>query len=268
VADATTGVANLVHGPSPGLRHDLTAATLVVATAFFAFAFACTRRPVAEPPGADGAAEAAPARAHAVSEDEPGTYMGRRIAATMSYLAIRWLERADREETEQPEKVLDALTPLEGLTVADVGAGSGYFTVRLARRVGARGVVYATDLQPEMIAFLKERVAREGLANVRPLVVAEGAPGLPDDAIDLVLMVDVYHEMAEPGPNLVGLRRALRPGGRLVLVEYRGEDPEVPIKVDHKMTLAQIRLEVEAAGFELVESLEFLPYQRVVIFRR
>ena len=188
-------------------------------------------------------------------------YRGRTIAQTCSYLGAEWLDRPDREAREQPDKVLDALKLTPDMTVADVGAGTGYFTVRIAKRVAK---VYATDAQPEMIELLRKRVA--GAPNVEPVLAGEHDAGLPERCCDLEILVDVYHELSDPPAVVAGLRRALKPDGRLVLVEYRGEDPAVAIKPAHKMTLAQIRSELEPLGFRFVDSLEILPDQRVVIF--
>jgi ubiquinone/menaquinone biosynthesis C-methylase UbiE len=184
----------------------------------------------------------------------------------MSYRGADWLDRADRETTEQPEHVLDVLALREGAVVADLGAGSGYFTVRLARRVGPRGRVLATDLQPEMLTLLRARVNRDRLANVVPILATASDAKLPTRELDLVLMVDVYHELPRPAATLAQIRTALRPEGRLALVEYRGEDPAVPIKEEHKMTLLQIKKELEANGFVFRSSDESLPQQRIVIF--
>ncbi len=194
------------------------------------------------------------------SAHEPdGTYAGRAIAPTMSYLGAAWLDRPEREAREQPERVLDALAIKPTDVVADVGAGTGYFALRLAKHAMH---VFATDLQPEMRAQLGIRA--DGVKNLEVRSATATDSGLPAGCCDLVLMVDVYHELADPAAVMATVRRALRPGGRLVLVEYRGEDPAVPIKPEHKMTLAQIRKEL--AGWRFVESLEFLPDQRVVIF--
>jgi ubiquinone/menaquinone biosynthesis C-methylase UbiE len=192
--------------------------------------------------------------------------MGRTLASPMSYQGADWLERADRETTEQPEHVLDVLGVKEGMTVADVGAGSGYFTVRIGRRVGPRGRVLATDLQPEMLDLLRAKVAKANLVNVVPVLATESDAKLPRRELDLVLMVDVYHELPRPAATLAQVRAALRPEGRLALVEYRGEDPEVPIKPEHKTTLAQIRRELEANGFVFRSSDESLPQQRIIVF--
>jgi len=197
-----------------------------------------------------------------------GTYEGRRIAQTCSYLGADWLDRPDRAEREQPERVLDLLHVAPGMAVADVGAGTGYFTVRLARRVAPGGSVYATELQPEMLRMLDARVSKEGARNVQLVAATEHDAKLPDRCCDVVMLVDVYHELTDPPGVMAGIRRALKPSGRLVLVEYRGEDPAVPIKPEHKMTLAQIKKELVPLGFAFVVSHEELPDQRVVEFVR
>jgi ubiquinone/menaquinone biosynthesis C-methylase UbiE len=184
-------------------------------------------------------------------------------AATCSYLGADWLDRPEREQREQPEKVLDALKLTRDMVVADVGAGTGYFTVRLAKRVKT---VHATDLQPEMLRMLDARLGKEKITNVVLHRAGDHDAALPADCCDLVLLVDVYHELADPQAVMRGIHKALHPSGRLVLVEYRGEDPSVPIKPEHKMTLAQIKSELEPLGFQFLDSLEFLPDQRVVEF--
>jgi SAM-dependent methyltransferase len=193
-------------------------------------------------------------------------YEGRPIADLCTGAA--WLDRPDRDAREQPERVLDALSLVPGMTVADVGAGTGYFTVRLARRVGPRGVVYATELSPEMLRLLDARVAREQQSNVLPKLATATDAGLPARCCDLVLLVDVYHELTDPPAVMGGIRLALKERGRLALVEYRGEDRALAIKPEHKMTLARLRAELEPLGFAFAESLEFLPDQRIVLFTR
>jgi protein-L-isoaspartate O-methyltransferase len=194
-----------------------------------------------------------------------GRYQGRPIASTCSYLGADWLDRPERAQREQPERVLDALQLDPHGTVADVGAGTGYFTVRLAHRVAH---VHATDLQPEMLQLLGDRIAREHLTNVELHLATDHDAALPARCCDLILLVDVYHELSDPPAVMAGIRRALTDRGRLVLVEYRGEDPAVAIKPEHKMTLRQIRQELTQLGFHFRASLEFLPDQRVVIFDR
>lgn len=191
---------------------------------------------------------------------------GRRFANVMGWEGAEWLERSEREQEEEPDRGLDALGPLSGLSVADVGAGSGYFTVRLASRVGAKGRVYANDLQPEMLKMLASRLARERISNVTLVQGGVDNPRLPNNAIDLVLMVDVYHEFSEPQKMLRAIRAALKPDGRLVLFEYRKEDPDVPIRFEHKMSVAEARLELEAEGFALSKVDTRLPRQHILIF--
>jgi ubiquinone/menaquinone biosynthesis C-methylase UbiE len=195
-------------------------------------------------------------------------YMGRPIADVMTYHGADWLVRAEREQEEQPDAMLDALKIAQGATVADVGAGVGYTSVRLARRVGAKGTVYATDIQPEMLRMLVANAGDAGVKNIKPIRCTASDPKLPEGQLDLILMVDVYHECSDPEATLQGLRKALKPGGRLVLVEFRAEDPEVPIKPEHKMTLAQVRRELEPQGFAFKESLEFLPWQHIIVFAK
>jgi SAM-dependent methyltransferase len=193
---------------------------------------------------------------------------GRRVANVMGWQGAEWLERAERAREEEPDKALDALGPLTALTVADVGAGSGYFTVRLAARVGATGRVYANDLQPEMLKMLAARLAREHVRNVTLVPGAIDDPRLPASSIDVVLMVDVYHELSEPQKMLRALRSALKPGGRLVLLEYRKEDPEIPIRFEHKMSVAEVKMELEAEGFILARVDDRLPRQHILIFSK
>jgi SAM-dependent methyltransferase len=193
---------------------------------------------------------------------------GRRLANVMGWEAADWLERSERGVEEEPDKALDALGNLTGATVADVGAGSGYFSVRLAARVGPGGRVYANDLQPEMLRMLSARLARERITNVIPVQGAIDDPKLPPSALDLVLMVDVYHEFSEPQKMLRGIRSALKPGGRLVLLEYRKEDPNVPIRLEHKMTVNEARMELEAEGFRFTKVDGRLPRQHILIFVR
>jgi SAM-dependent methyltransferase len=203
------------------------------------------------------------------SDDGPAkTFKGRAIAPAMSYQGAGWLERSDREATEQPEKVLDTLKIVPGSVVADIGAGTGYFSVRLAKRVGPQGRVLATDIQPQMLALLKENVHAAGIRNIEPLLCTPTDAKLPEGQLDLALMVDVYHELAYPEETVAQVRRALKPDGRLVLVEYRGEDASVPIKPEHRMTLAQVRAELEPMGFRLQDVFEFLVYQRVIVFKK
>jgi ubiquinone/menaquinone biosynthesis C-methylase UbiE len=203
-------------------------------------------------------ATAQPAGTHPVS--------GRVYALPMSVEGAPWLERPEREREESPDLAVRLLRIPRGATVADIGAGSGYFTVRLARAVGDKGRVYATDLQPGMLELLQKNIARERLANVTPVLGTVADPRLPEASIDLVLMVDVYHELSQPQTMLRRIREALKPDGRLALIEYRAEDPDVPIRPEHKMTKAQVRLEVEHEGFRQVRVYDDLPRQHLIVF--
>jgi ubiquinone/menaquinone biosynthesis C-methylase UbiE len=194
--------------------------------------------------------------------------MGRPIADVMSWQGAEWLFRETRIDEEQPEAMLDALEIAPGSIVADVGAGAGYHSIRLARRVGPKGTVLAADVQPQMLQLLKQNARTAGVDNITPLLVTQRDTKLPEGKVDLILMVDVYHEVSDPDALLAGFLKALKPGGRVVLVEFRGEDPEVPIKPEHKMTLKQVRRELEPQGFRFQQSLEFLPWQHVIIFEK
>jgi len=193
---------------------------------------------------------------------------GRRFAAVMGYQGADWLDREERDIEEAPDKALDALSIAPGMTVADIGAGSGYMTVRLARRVGPSGRVFAEDIQPQMIELLRRRLERERLDNVTPGLGTVDDPKLPPAAVDLAILVDVYHEFSEPVMMLAGLRAALKPGGRLVLLEYRKEDPSIPIRFEHKMSVAEAKAEVEASGFTLTKVDQRLPRQHILIFTK
>ena len=245
-------------GRHPGRR--LAIPTIIAALAVGAAGPGASQEP------APGQSKARPEGA--VRRDPPGVYMGRPIAEVMSWEGADWLFRETRVEEEQPEAMLNALKIPRGATVADVGAGAGYHSIRMARRVGTKGLVYAVDVQPEMLRMLRDNARSARVTNIKPILGTQADTRLPKGAIDLVLMVDVYHECSDPETTLQGLRAALKPGGRLVLVEFRGEDPEVPIKPEHKMTLEQVRREIEPQGFAFKESLEFLPWQHVIIFQK
>jgi ubiquinone/menaquinone biosynthesis C-methylase UbiE len=193
---------------------------------------------------------------------------GRRFAPVMGIGGAAWLDRSERELEEAPEQALDALDIPKGSTVADIGAGSGYFTVRLSARVGAHGRVFATDVQPEMLALLRTRLAERGITNVSVIQGAIDDPKLPASSIDLALLVDVYHEFSAPQAMLRRIREALKLDGRLVLLEYRKEDPNVPIKFEHKMSVAEAKMEVEDEHFHLARVDERLPRQHILIFAR
>ena len=179
-----------------------------------------------------------------------------------------WLVRPERAEEEQPDKAIALLGIAKGATVADIGAGIGYMTWRLAERVGPTGKVYANDIQPEMLEMLRQNMLQRKLKNVETVLGKFDDPKLPVNTMDLVLMVDVYHEFNAPQQMLRGIREALKPDGRLVLLEYRGEDPSVPIRPEHKMTVAQVRAELEPEGYRVDRVLEDLPRQHILIFKK
>jgi len=195
-------------------------------------------------------------------------YMGREIAQVMGWQGAAWLEREEREREERTDLLLPELALKPGMVVADIGAGTGYIARRMAVQVGPSGVVYAVDVQPEMISLLRAMSTRAGLAQIRPLLGAADDVRLPAASIDLGVMVDVYHELEFPRELLASLVRALKPGGRVVFVEYRAEDPRVPIKALHKMSEAQVRREAGASGLAWERTAAGLPWQHAVIFRK
>jgi ubiquinone/menaquinone biosynthesis C-methylase UbiE len=191
---------------------------------------------------------------------------GRRFAPVMGYQGADWLERAERVDEEEPDVALNVLRIPNGASVADIGAGSGYITVRLAKLVGPTGAVYANDVQPQMLDLLRRRLTREKITNVTLVQGTVDDPKLPPASVDLQIMVDVYHEFSQPQAMLRRLREALKPDGRLVLLEYRKEDPSIPIRPEHKMSVAEAKMEVEAEGFTLAKVDESLPRQHILIF--
>ena len=217
------------------------------------------------------AAEPAPGRYAAVSASPDGigkVYAGREIARVMSFHGAEWLERPERAEEERPELLLSVLELKPGMTVADIGAGTGYYSWRMAQRVGAGGTVYAVDIQPEMIKLLEQQMSRRAAANVKAVLGTPTDPGLPPAGIDLALMVDVYHELEYPHEMLAAIVRALKPGGRLVFVEFRAGDASVPIKALHTMTEAQVREEAAVHALDWVKTVRDLPWQNAVVFRK
>ena len=191
---------------------------------------------------------------------------GRQIAGMAT--DANWLDRASREEEEQPERTLDLIGIGPGLVVADVGAGSGYVTLRLARRVGPTGKVFANDVQPTMLEILQRKIRDQELSNVEIVLGTETDVRLPEDAIYLALLVDVYHELWHPQDVLRSIRRSLEPNGQLILVEYRKEDPSIPIAYTHRMSVAETRTEVEAEGFQFERLISGLPRQHIIVFRK
>jgi len=198
----------------------------------------------------------------------PGVHpiSGRRFAPVMGWQGADWLERTERDDEEEPNVALSVLKIEKGSAVADIGAGSGFLTERLAARVGPGGRVYANDLQPQMLQMLASRLAKKKISNVTLVQGDVDDPKLPPSSVDLEIMVDVYHEFSQPQAMLRKLRTALKPAGRMVLVEYRKEDPTVPIKFEHKMSVAEAKMEVEAEGFALSKVDESLPRQHILIF--
>jgi len=190
----------------------------------------------------------------------------RRIAQVMGAAGADWLVRPERQSEEHPDQALDALKIPKGAVVADVGAGVGYFTWRLAERVGPSGIVYGEDIQQEMLDQLVKNMDERKLKNVRPVLGGLDDPKLPKE--DLIILVDVYHEFSEPEKMLDRMRESLKPNGRLVLLEYRGEDPKVPIRPEHKMTVEQVRAEVQPEGYRFEQSIEVLPQQHIIVFRK
>jgi len=194
-------------------------------------------------------------------------YLDREIAHVMGHEGADWLERADREETELPNKVIENMKLRPADVVADVGAGTGYFTFRMSRVV-TRGKVYAVDIQPEMLAIIEKRKKGFKADNVVTVLGTENDTKLPENTVDAVLLVDAYHEFSYPREMMESIVKSLKPGGRVIQIEYRGEDPSVPIKKLHKMTVAQARREMTAVGLVWKETRDFLPQQHFIVFEK
>ena len=201
------------------------------------------------------------------SQDGTGiVYMGRETAGVMGHEGAAWLERDERAVEERPDLLLRALALKPGMTVADIGAGTGYYSWRMAERVGPSGRVLAVDVQPEMLSLLEREMKKHDARNVKGVLGTTTDPRLPAGAVDLVLMVDVYHEFDHPHEMLDAIARSLKPDGRVVFVEYRAEDASVPIKPHHKMSEAQVRKEAAASGLVWKETIATLPWQHIVLF--
>jgi cyclopropane fatty-acyl-phospholipid synthase-like methyltransferase len=217
-----------------------------------------------------GLADGPRALAQAEGENPDSTalhYKGREIAVTMHYLGAPWLTRDSREREEECGTLLESLHLKPGMTVCDMGCGNGFYTLELAKLVGPEGAVYAVDIQPEMLHLLEERAKQAEIANIKPVLGGVDDPKLPDASQDLIFLVDVYHEFSHPEEMLAAMRRSLKPDGRLVLVEFRLEDPKVPIKLLHKMSKKQILKELPPNGYKLVEQFDKLPWQHVMFFQ-
>ena len=193
---------------------------------------------------------------------------GRRIAQVMGAAGADWLERSERESEENPSRAIELLNFSQGMTVADIGAGSGYYALRIAKIVGPTGKVYATDIQPEMLSLLKKRLRQKNVSNVEAILGTEKDPKLPPKSCDLILLVDVYHEFSQPQEMLAKLKESLKDNGRLVLLEFRKEDPYVPIRAEHKMSVKEAKIEVEGEGFVFDRVIEELPWQHILIFKK
>jgi predicted methyltransferase len=195
-------------------------------------------------------------------------YLGREIAHVMGPGGILWLERTERETEEKPQLLIDALEIKPGQTIADLGAGSGYYSFRIAPLVGPTGKVLAIDIEPAMLEVITQRASRERIANVAAVRASVRDPNLAPGSVDLLFMVDVYHELEYPYEVMTKVRAALKPGGRVALIEYRAEDPQVTIKPVHKMSERQVRHELEAAGFRHVKTVPTLPLQHLIVFEK
>ena len=194
-------------------------------------------------------------------------YMGREISHVMGHLGAGWLERPERERQERTDLLIAGLSLSDDFVVADIGAGTGYFTFPVAQRV-PRGKVFSVDIQPEMLARVEQRKALENVANVETVLGEEDDPKLPAKEIDLAFIVDAYHEFSFPREMGERLKESLKPGGRLVLVEYRAEDRRVPIKRLHKMSELQVKQEMAAIGLDWIRTESYLPQQHVLIFQK
>lgn len=195
-------------------------------------------------------------------------FMGRQIARVMGHQAADWLERPEREQEEKTEAMVDALKFREGEVVADIGVGSGYVSRKISKRIGEKGVIYGVDIQPEMLAVLAKRMAMFRITNVKGVLGEITDPKLPAESCDTMIMVDVYHELDHPFEMIEAMVKALKPGGRIVFVEFRGEDPNVPIKTVHKMTEAQVKKEMSLHTLTHEQTIGILPWQHIIVFRK
>ncbi len=235
---------------------------------------------VAATTGCQATADGESARAQTVADTSDGysqrppsrdgigkVYMGREISKVMGHRGASWLERPERANSERPDLVVDSLNLAPTDVVADIGAGTGYFTFRMAPQV-PRGRVFALDIQPEMLDIMRRRIREQDIDNVSLVRGTVQDPNLPSDSIDVALMVDAYHEFSYPREMMQSLVASLVPGGRVVLIEYRKEDPSVPIKPLHKMSESQTRKEMDAVGLQWVETKDMLPRQHFLVFEK
>ena len=235
----------------------------------FAAALSAVLLGTTAPTRADG--ERTPARYTLAPASRDGIgkfYMGREIAGVMGWQGAAWLEREEREREERTDLLVAALRLKPGMVVADIGAGTGYLSRRMVPALMPGGRVLAVDVQPEMVSLLQNMVRETGLAQIQPSLGTETDVKLPPASVDLAIMVDVYHELAFPYEVLASIIRALRPGGQLVFVEYRAEDPKLPIKALHKMSEAQVKREAAVHALRWERTEETLPWQHLVVFRK
>jgi ubiquinone/menaquinone biosynthesis C-methylase UbiE len=259
----------------------LAARLAITAIEMFAGCFVATIA-AAQSPSAPPNAPAAPAAASqrkpdstAPQRDKPAPppaavreYLGREVAQTMHYTGAPWLIRSEREQEERAAEMIEALHVQKGQTVCDLGAGNGFHSLKLARLVGDKGTVLAVDIQREMLLLLEARAKEAKLTNIKPVLGLPYDPKLEAGTVDLILLVDVYHEFSHPQQMLAAMRKSLKPRGRIALVEFRAEDDEVPIKPEHKMSKKQILKEFPANGFRLAEQYDKLPWQHLMFFER
>ena len=236
----------------------------VVVAALLSAALACLSPASAQPAAQGSRYTSVPAGADGIGK----RYMGRDVAAVMGWQGAAWLERQEREREERTDLLMTALALKAGMVVADVGAGTGYLSRRMAAAVGPGGKVLAVDVQPEMIEMLKQLARKAQLSQIVPVLGSETDVKLQPNSVDLAIMVDVYHELAYPFEVLASIIRALKPGGRVVFVEYRAEDSRVPIKELHKMSEAQVKREAAAHPLVWERTVGTLPWQHMVVFRK
>jgi ubiquinone/menaquinone biosynthesis C-methylase UbiE len=236
-------------------------------SALLPFAFQQAQTKVSQPAQQEAKPSVYETRANHDPDGIGKFYMGREIAHVMGYQGAEWLERPARVEEERPDQVVEQMKLKPTDVVADVGAGTGYFSFRISRVV-KQGKVFAVDIQPEMLSVIEKRKGQLKVDNVVALRGSETEANLPENSVDVALLVDVYHEFSFPGEMMLSLVKALKPGGRVVQIEYRGEDPNVPIKRLHKMTVSQCRKEMAAVGLVWKETKDFLPQQHFIVYEK